>query len=119
LRDPRQYLEDIVERCTRIIEYTSGLTRDQVFTDSMRFDGVLHNFHVIGEAVKALPEAVRSQYPDIPWKDIAGMRDFIAHAYFMLDLDILWQGIEKDVPQLRARVREILARSGSDEGSHT
>ena len=55
----------------------------------MRFDGILHNFHVIGEAVKALPEAVRSQYPDIPWRDIAGTRDFIAHAYFLLDLDIL------------------------------
>ena len=116
MRDSRQYLEDIEQRCTRIIEYTSGLTRDQVFTDPMRFDGVLHNFHVIGEAVKALPEAVRSQYPDIPWRDIAGMRDFIAHAYFLLDLDILWQGIQKDVPQLRARVREILADSNVDEG---
>jgi uncharacterized protein with HEPN domain len=55
LRDPKEYLKDFEERCSRIIGYTSGLTRDQVFADPMRFDGVLHNFHVIGEAVKALP----------------------------------------------------------------
>lgn len=117
MRDAREYLRDIEERCTRIIDYTSGFTRDQVFTDPMRFDGVLHNFHVIGEAVKALPETVRRKNPDIPWKDIAGMRDFIAHVYFMLDLDILWQGIQKDVPHLRERVREILANGGVDEAS--
>ena len=60
----------------------------------MRIDGVHHNLYVIGEAVKKLPRELREENPDIPWSEIAGMRDVIAHAYFALDLDILWQGIQ-------------------------
>ena len=108
-RDPIDFLRDIEESCTRIIEYTAGLSQDEVFGDKMRFDGLLHNFHVIGEAVKNLPNHLREDHADIPWKEIAGMRDFIAHAYFALDLDILWQGINEDIPVLLDRIEEIVA----------
>ena len=64
----------------------------------MRFDGILHNLQVIGEAVKNVPEDYRQRHPDIAWREIAGMRDFVAHAYFALDLDILWNALEKEVP---------------------
>jgi uncharacterized protein with HEPN domain len=108
LRDPRDFLRDIEESCIRIADYTAGLDRDEVFTDKMRFDGILHNFHIIGEAVKKLPNDLRQKHTDIPWSEIAGMRDFIAHAYFALDLDILWQGIQKDVPVLLQRVQQMI-----------
>ncbi len=75
----------------------------------MRFDGILHNFHIIGEAVKKLPNNLREKHADIPWGEIAGMRDLIAHAYFALDLEILWQGIRADVPVLLKRVQEMIA----------
>jgi uncharacterized protein with HEPN domain len=91
------------------VDYSVGLGREEVFDDRMRFDGILYNFHVIGEAVKRLPGDVRDSHPDIPWKDIAGMRDVIAHAYFALDLDILWAGITVDVPLLLERINEIIA----------
>ena len=107
-RKPVDFLRDIEESCVRIIEYTEGMSQDEVFSERMRFDGLLHNFHVIGEAVKNLPDALRQQHTDIPWKEIAGMRDFIAHVYFALDLDILWQGIREDIPTLLARVREMI-----------
>ena len=61
-----------------------------------------------GEAVKKLPNDLRNKHADIPWSEIAGMRDFIAHAYFALDLDILWQGIRDDVPVLLKRVRQMI-----------
>jgi len=108
LRDPVDFLRDIEESCSRIIEYTRDLSQDEVFRDSMRIDGVLHNLHVIGEAVKKLPRELREENPDIPWSEIAGMRDVIAHAYFALDLDILWQGIQTDVPTLLSRVRQMI-----------
>jgi uncharacterized protein with HEPN domain len=108
LRETIDFLTDIRESCRRILEYSSGLSRDQVFTDTMRFDGILHNFHVIGEAVKRLPEDVRAGHPEIPWKGIAGMRDVISHAYFALDLDILWAGITADVPTLLEHVEEMI-----------
>ena len=59
--------------------------------------------------MKRLPDAIRQRYPEIPWKQIAGMRDFIAHAYFSVDLDVLWRGISEDVPALRRTVRDILS----------
>lgn len=108
-RDPIDFLQDIEESCIRITDYTAGLSRNEVFTDKMRFDGILHNFHIIGEAVKKLPNNLREKHADIPWAEIAGMRDLIAHAYFALDLEILWQGIRADVPVLLKRVQEMIA----------
>ena len=109
LRETLDFLNDIGDSCNRIVEYSQGLGRDEVFNDKMRFDGILHNFHVIGEAVKRLPDEFREAHPDIPWKDIAGMRDIIAHAYFALDLDILWVGITQDIPLLLERVGDLIA----------
>ena len=108
-RDPIDFLRDIEESCIRLTDYTTGLDRDEVFSDKMRFDGILHNFHIIGEAVKKLPTELRDQHTDIPWKEIAGMRDLIAHAYFALDLEILWQGVQTDIPILLKRVQEMIA----------
>ena len=117
LRDPLDLLRDIEESCIRIADYTSGLTRDEVFSDKMRFDGILHNFHIIGEAVKKLPDDLRKEHADIPWSEIAGMRDFIAHAYFALDLGILWQGIQEDVPVLLNRVQQMITSAGESPSS--
>jgi uncharacterized protein with HEPN domain len=107
-RDLRLFLQDIETSCAKIIRYTEGLTRDQVFADEMRFDGVLLNLHVIGEAVKKLPSELRERYADIAWREIAGLRDFVAHAYFALDLDIIWNAIQRDIPALQLRIRQII-----------
>jgi uncharacterized protein with HEPN domain len=108
-REALLFLEDIEKSCAKIIRYTEGLERDQVFVDEMRFDAVLFNLHVVGEAVKKLPLDLRDRYPDIAWREIAGLRDFVAHAYFALDLDILWDAIRKDIPALLVRTREMIA----------
>lgn len=109
-------LEDIQKSCERIVHFTDGLTRDQVFVDEMRFDAILFNLHVIGEAVKKLPSTLREKHSDIAWREIAGLRDFVAHAYFALDLDILWDAIRQDVPALLLRVLEIIVQE-SPEGT--
>lgn len=114
MRDPIDFLFDIRESCRRIVEYSTGSSRDEVCSDTMRLDGILHNFQVIGEAVKRLPDDLRTQHADIPWKDIAGMRDVISHAYFALDLDILWAGITVDIPVLLGRVEEMVADYDDD-----
>lgn len=103
-------LADIEESCQKIIRYAGGMERDPVFADEMRFDAILFNLHVIGEAVKKLPADLREKYPDVAWREIAGLRDFVAHAYFALDLEILWDAIQCDVPFLVERVREIASR---------
>ncbi len=108
-RDTKDFLPDIQEGCARIIEYSTGLTRDEALGDRMRIDGILFNLQLIGEAVKQLPDELRAAYPAIPWREIAGMRDVIAHAYFALDLDILWRGVQTDVPVLLDTVCRMLS----------
>ncbi|HEY9422481.1 MAG TPA: DUF86 domain-containing protein [Thermoanaerobaculia bacterium] len=115
-RDVLLLLEDIETSCAKIIRYADGLPRDQVFADEMRFDGILFNLHVIGEAVKKLPLDLREKHSDVAWREIAGLRDFVAHAYFALDLDILWDAIQRDVPALLDRVREIASKTTPTAG---
>ncbi len=107
MRDPTIVLAEIEEAATKVLRFTAGRTRDEALADPMRMDAILHNLHVIGEAVKRLPEEVRSRKADIPWREIAGMRDVIAHAYFALDLDLVWDAIQRDVPVLLDAAREL------------
>jgi uncharacterized protein with HEPN domain len=110
-------LQDIETSCAKILRYTEGLSREQVFTDQLRFDGVLYNLHVLGEAVKKLPLDLRERYPDVAWREMAGLRDFVAHAYFALDLDILWDAIRRDVPALLSRIQEMIVVENPGEAS--
>ena len=73
------------------------------------------NLHIIGEAVKKLPGDLRERYPDVAWREIAGLRDVIAHAYFALDSDILWDAVERDVPSLLDAVRKIIRTESRSE----
>jgi len=107
-RDVLERLRDIENACAKIVRHTEGRSRDDVFADELRFDGILLNLHIIGEAVKSLPEDLRLRYFNVPWRRIAGMRDFISHLYFAIDLHIVWDTVTRDVPELLDRIREIL-----------
>ena len=109
-RDPLLFLEDIEKSCEKLLRYTEGRSKDQVFQDDVRADAVLLNLHIVGEAVKKLPGDLRERYPDVAWREITGLRDVIAHAYFALDSDILWDAVERDVPALLDAVRKIIQK---------
>jgi uncharacterized protein with HEPN domain len=74
-------------------------------------DAVIRNLEVIGEAVKGVSEELRVANPDIPWKQIAGMRDVLIHHYFGVKLEAVWQVVDKHLPPLRTRVDQILSKS--------
>lgn len=116
-RDLLLFLRDIENACRKISRFTEGRTRDEVLADEMRFDALLHNLHVIGEAVKKLPEDFRDRHADLPWREIAGMRDVVAHAYFALDLDILWDAVQKDVPILLSRAQQLIREEQAGDPS--
>jgi uncharacterized protein with HEPN domain len=88
-RDVRLYLEDILSACEKIARFTSGMTQEAFVADERTHDAVLRNLEVLGEAAKRLPEATRQQMPEVPWRAISGLRDFVAHVYFALDEGIL------------------------------
>ena len=107
-RDWRLYLEDMLEACRRIEQYSAGLGRDDLVANAMAYDAVLHNLEILGEAAKRVPNEVRSQMPDIEWAKIAGMRDWLAHAYFRVNADIVWDVIQNKVSPLSANLRTFL-----------
>jgi uncharacterized protein with HEPN domain len=69
---------------------------------------VVRAIEIIGEAAKNVPEQVRKKYPDVPWKQMAGMRDKLIHEYFGVDLEILWETAKDDVPQLKTPISEVM-----------
>lgn len=107
-RDYRLYLEDIEEACRKILRYTDGLSFAAFIDDDKTFDAVVRNLEIIGEAAKHIPRDVRERHSSIPWSRIAGLRDIVAHGYFGLDVDILWDIIQNHVPALLDDVQQAL-----------
>ncbi len=106
-RDDRVYLDDILEAIESIEIYT----RDgrAAFMDSrMIRDAVIRNFQVIGEAAKLISQGLCQQYPDVPWRRMAGFRDVLVHDYRRLDLYLIWNVVENELPTLKPRIAEIL-----------
>jgi len=108
LRRDRQRLEDILEAIERIEKYASG-GRATFDRDELVQTWVLHHLQIIGEAVRGLSDGIRSAHPDIPWAQIAAMRNILVHDYFGIDLEEVWTAVVKDLPQLKAKIAAALA----------
>ena len=106
-RDPLVLLEDIMLAIQKIGRYASQMDHDEFLSDELVIDGVARNLEIIGEAARQLPEEFRSVHPQIPWTQIAGLRNRIVHDYFGLDLEIIWQIIQHDLPELEKQVRAL------------
>lgn len=108
-QDYKAYLKDILEAIRRIEKYTKGLSFDEFAGDELTQDGVVRNLEVIGEAVKNIPEDVKNKKNEVEWRKIAGLRDILIHAYFGVDVDIVWEVVKDKVPELKEKVLEILS----------
>ena len=110
MRDPRLYLEDMLAAARRVIDHAADRDRQALFADAKSRDAVLWNLLVLGEAAKNVPDDVRASNPAIEWRRIAGFRDVLAHGYFGLDEDIVWDVVSSKVPELIAPLEEALQR---------
>ncbi len=105
----RQSLEDMLRAARKILAYARDTTRETLATVPMRLDAVLYEIVVLGEAARRLSHETRDAHPNVPWRDIIGMRSIVSHSYDQIDDDELWQVIERDLPELIARLQTIVA----------
>lgn len=108
------YLADILSSIEKIQNYTRSMTYDELIEDGRTLDAVIHNFYIIGEATKQIPETIRIKYSQVEWKKIAGLRDIIAHAYFSLNTQIIWSIIQTKLEPLKGAVEAILENEEKD-----
>ena len=106
-KDPRVYLVQIVERLERIESFTRG-GRAAFLDDPMVQDAVIHNFEVIGEAAKRVPDDFRAAHPEIPWRELAAFRDVLIHQYEGVSLNEVWSTVEGDLPAVMMAIRAVL-----------
>lgn len=103
------FLEDIVSSITKIEKYINGMSYADFKDDDKTIDGVVRNLEIIGEAAKNIPEEIKDGYPEIPWSEMIAMRNKVTHEYFGVDTQIIWETIQKDLPEVGLRIQMVLA----------
>ena len=109
------YLVDIKDSIFKIEEYTKEMSQADFFENTEKQDAVMRRLSIIGEAIKNIPDEFRAQHHDIPWHDIAGMRDKLIHEYSGIKLGRVWDVIENDLPVLKKQVELLLKEFPSGE----
>ncbi len=112
-RRDQDYLSDIREAIQRIAVYTAGLDYEQFMQDNKTQDAVVRNLEIIGEATKNLSSRLRRVYAQIPWKDLAGMRDKMIHHYFGINYEIVWTIAKEELPDLLSQIQDILTNGSN------
>ncbi len=107
-RDISIYVKDILENIERAEKFTEGMGYEDFVDDEKTNFAVTRCVEIMGEAAKHIPESTRQQYPEIPWKDIAGMRDKVIHFYFGVNLERVWLVLKEDIPKIEPLIRRVL-----------
>ena len=107
MKDDRVYINHILYCIGKIKAYTKGLDYDHFTQNELVIDAVIWNFEIIGEATKMISGSFKQVYFEIPWKEMAGMRDKLIHDYLGVDTDVIWETLQQDIPQLEKLLLKI------------
>ena len=118
-RDTIQFLRDIQQMMIHIQDFVTGMTLDLFITDIKTYFAVVRALEVIGEAAKQVPNEVRERHPDVPWKQMAGMRDHLIHGYFGIDANIVWETATKMIPDLLPLIGNAVSQEEQKEKKGT
>lgn len=102
------YVRDMVDYARRVVHHMDGVDRDRLEDDTLVQDAVVRALSTVGEAARGVSEEFRSAHPDIPWREIVGMRDVLVHDYTTINFDVVWSAATTDVPDLIPSLQALL-----------
>lgn len=101
------YLSEMIDAVDAIEDFTHGMDREDFLCDAKTESAVVRQFEILGEAAKAIPENIKALVPNLPWSKIAGMRDRLIHAYFIVDYNLVWDTLENELPILKEKLEKL------------
>ena len=107
-RDYKLFIKDILDAIQKIEEFVAGMDFEEFKNDDKTVSAVVRKLEIIGEATKNIPDEIRQRYPDLPWKEMAKIRDKLIHGYFVVDHQIVWNVVKKELPFLKPKIEKIL-----------
>ena len=107
-REYGDYIEDIVDAMNKAMKFVEGMDFDEFILDEKTVFAVVRALEIAGEAVKKIPEEMKIKYPEIPWRDLAGIRDRLIHEYFSVNLEIVWNSVKEEIPVIKPLFEEML-----------
>jgi uncharacterized protein with HEPN domain len=106
-RNIHLYLQDILDSISKIQRATREYQKTDLLNNDIVFDGIILNLQIIGESIKQIPPSIRDKYPQIDWSSIIGLRNIIAHTYFSLDPEIIWDITQTELDPLKSCIEII------------
>ena len=116
-RDYMLYIKDMISAIEKIERYANSISLKEFLENELIQDGIIRNLEVLGEASKNIPEDIRTKYSQIEWRKIAGLRDILIHAYFNVDLSMIWDIISNHLPALKEELLKITKNEGEQSKS--
>jgi len=107
-KDPLIFISHISDSIDNIESFSKDLSKEKFIKNKLRQSAIIRQLEIIGEATKNIPSEFRKKYPENEWSKIAGLRDKITHHYFGINLDIVWEVVEKEIPKLKENIKKII-----------
>ncbi|HQL91296.1 MAG TPA: DUF86 domain-containing protein [Syntrophales bacterium] len=109
-RDYNFYIKDILKSIHQIESFVEGLQYEEFRKDDKTASAVIRKLEIIGEAAKQIPTRIRQTHPELPWTEMARMRDKLIHGYFGVDHEIIWKVVKERLPEVKATLEKIIAQ---------